>query len=153
MLNTCQFCWVSAMIDQLPKPAIGDQCFFCSVNLRKIWASVVWQVFVASLWGRQRLLGVTWLTCITAYHHSVTCLERTGFSNLKDAVVKFTFHTHRSCACVVSLHNVIYREIAFLCVIHVVITCKNKGEVHGEDIHVNMLSWRIWEPRDWDTQD
>ena len=36
------------------------------------------------------------LICATAYQHSVTCLERTGFSKLKDIVVKFTFHEHCS---------------------------------------------------------
>ena len=60
------------------------------VNLKP--ASVVRQVVMASLQRRQRsnVLFYLTLTCVTTCQHSITCLEQTGFSNLKDVIVKFT---------------------------------------------------------------
>ena len=68
------------MTDQLPKPAIGNKLFFSSMNLERHDP----QWFNRWLWlhykeVNDRLVYLT-LTCVTAYYHSITCLEQTGFS-------------------------------------------------------------------------
>ena len=109
-LNTCQFCRVSIMSDQLPTPAVGKKLhrptFF---HFREFGRTSVakWsfqpQLFTdgrRSLHYKEDKDLAFGFSCVTTYQnkhlHSVTCLERTfistGFSNWKDVVVKFTKH-------------------------------------------------------------
>ena len=134
-----QFCEVSAMTDQLPKPTIGDKSFFSSMNLERHEP----QWFDRCSWLHYKedkdcstLPGSYLCNRLPCSILHVTCLEWTGFTNLKDAVVNFTFHARKGCARVVSLHNVKWRQIAFLCV-----TLVNGVYMH---VYTHLLQWRIF---------
>lgn len=102
--NTCRFCRVSVMIDQTPKPVILIGAKWKTLSSAWTWKDISSEVFFqtnisVSTGGRgftrkntRIVLFYLTLICATAYQHSVTCLEWTGFSKLKDIVVKFIFH-------------------------------------------------------------